>query len=157
MAPALVDKEIAAPALLRLLAYWEAKRGERRWPRRSDIDPVEFPYVLGNVTLIDVVGSPPQFRIRLFGENLARKVGVELTGQTLDAIPFPELRAHLTMRCCQIVERGTPYRTKGEYLMDGRQSRHEMLALPLSTDGVRVDMLLVAFWFTERQRYRPFP
>ena len=157
MAPALVDKEITAPALLRLLAYWEAKRGERRWPRRSDVDPVDFPYVLGNVTLIDVVGSPPQFRIRLFGENLARKVGIELTGQALDAVPFPELRDHLTMRCRQIVERGTPYRTKGEYLMDGRQSRHEMLALPLSTDGVSVDMLLVAFWFTERQRHRPFP
>jgi hypothetical protein len=154
---ALVDKEIAAPALIRLLAYWEAKRGERRWPRRGDIDPVDFPYVLGNVTLIDVRDSPPQFRIRLFGENLARKVGVELTGQALDTIPFPELRDHLVMRCRQIVERGTPYRTKGEYLMDGRQSRHEMVALPLSTDGVTIDMLLIAFWFTERQRYRPFP
>jgi len=154
-AAGLADKEITAEPLLRLVDYWEKKRGERCWPSRADIDPVDFPYILGNVALIEVAGLPPRFRIRLFGDNLVRKVGIEVTGRMLDAVPLPQLRDHFAMRCRQIVARGTPYRTRGDYFMDGRPSRHEMVALPLSADGRAIDMLPFAFWFaTERRSWR---
>lgn len=151
---ALIDKEIAAPALLRLLDYWETKRGRRRFPARRDLDPLDFPYLLGNVALIDVQRSPQRFRIRLFGDNLVRKTGIEVTGRMLDEVPLPQLREHFARRCTEIVERGTPYRTKGEYFMDDRPSRHELLVLPLSDDDTVVSMLLFAFWFAEDPRIR---
>jgi hypothetical protein len=154
---ALVDKELTAPALLRLYDYWERKRGARHWPARRDIDPLDFGYVLGNIALIDVFGEPPAFRVRLFGDNLVRKIGVEVTGKRLEDIPLPQLREHFALRCRQIVERGTPYRTKGDYFMDGRASRHELLVLPLSADGTRIDMLLFAFWWEEPAARRPKP
>ncbi|MGO8914958.1 MAG: PAS domain-containing protein [Stellaceae bacterium] len=150
----LVDKEIEAPPLLRLLDYWETKRGKRRFPARRDLDPLDFSYLLGNVALIDVLRTPLRFRIRLFGDNLVRKAGIEVTGRMLDEVPLPQLREHFARRCAEIVERGTPYRTKGDYFMDERPSRHEMLALPLSDDGAAVSMLLFAFWFAEDPRIR---
>ena len=150
----LADKEIAAPPLLRLYDYWEAKRGQRRHPARRDLDPLDFRYVLGNVALIDVLRSPWRFRIRLFGDNLVRKVGIELTGRMLDEVPLPQLREHFALRCRQIAERGTPYRTRGDYFMDERPSRHELLVLPLSDDGEAVSMLLFAFWFADDLRIR---
>lgn len=150
MNAALVDKELSAPPLLRLLDYWETKRGPRRFPSRRDIDPLDFVYVLGNVGLLDVIRDPLRFRIRLFGENLVRRVGVEVTGKLLDEVPLPQLRGHFALRCGQIVERGTPYRTKGDYFLDERPSQHELLVLPLSEDGAAVSMLLFAFWFLDQ-------
>jgi hypothetical protein len=111
----LVDKEITAPPLLRLFDYWETKRGQRPWPARRDIDPLDFHYVLGNVALLDVLRQPWRFRVRLFGDNLARRIGIEVTGRMLDEVPLPQLRDHFAQRCREIVERGTTYRTKGEY------------------------------------------
>jgi hypothetical protein len=51
--------------LRRLLAYWQERRGARRFPARGDVDPVEFRYALGHVSMVDVVGDPPRFRFRL--------------------------------------------------------------------------------------------
>lgn len=151
----LADKDIVSPPLLRLLAYWEGRRGTRRWPARRDIDPLDFPYVLGNVALVDVLAEPMRFRVRLFGDNLVRRIGVEITGKMLDEVPLPELRDHFARRCRQIVERGTPYRTSGEYFIDNRLLQHELVVLPLSDDDQQINMLLVAFWFIEtRERVR---
>jgi hypothetical protein len=151
---ALVDKELTAPPLLRLLDYWETKRGPRRFPSRRDIDPLDFVYILGNVGLIDVLREPLRFRIRLFGENLVHKIGVEVTGKLLDELPLPELRDHFTLRCRQIVERGAPYRTRGDYFLDEHSSLHELLVLPLSEDGAEISMLLFAFWFADQGQRR---
>jgi hypothetical protein len=145
----LVDKELTAPALLRLLRYWEEKRGGRRWPARRDIDPLDFAYVLGNVALLEVLRQPQRFRVRLFGENLVRRIGLEVTGKLLDDVPLPGLRSHFATRCREIVERGAPYRTKGEYFIDERPSHHELIVLPLSEDGETINMLLFAFWFLD--------
>ncbi len=41
------DLELDDDRLLRLFAHWLAKRGERLFPSKAEIDPVEFRYVLG--------------------------------------------------------------------------------------------------------------
>lgn len=153
----LVDKELTAAPLLRLLDYWETKRGPRRFPSRRDIDPLDFAYLLGNVGLLDVLREPLRFRVRLCGENLVHKIGAEVTGKLLDELPLPELREHFAQRCRQIVERGAPYRTSGDYVLDERSSRHELLVLPLSEDGEAVSMLLFAFWFADQAPRRAAP
>ena len=50
-APAL---ELNDDRLRRLFAYWLEKRGDRLFPAKAEIDPVEFSYILGYVTLVDV-------------------------------------------------------------------------------------------------------
>jgi len=38
------------------------EEGERRFPARADIDPLDFGYVLGHVMLLDVLRDPLRFR-----------------------------------------------------------------------------------------------
>jgi hypothetical protein len=47
--------EARDPRLRRLYAYWQEKCGDRLFPDRADIDPVDFPYILGLVTIVDIV------------------------------------------------------------------------------------------------------
>src|SRR4051794_34289618 len=54
---------IRAARLQRLHPYWTERKGDRRMPARRDIDPLDFPYLLGNIMLLDVVGEPPRFRV----------------------------------------------------------------------------------------------
>lgn len=152
---ALTDKALTAPPLLRLLDYWETRRGARRYPARRDIDPLDFAYVLGNVGLLDVLREPLRFRIRLFGANLVRRTGIEVTGKLLDEVKLPQLRYHFDERCREIVARGTPYSTGGDYFMDERPSRHELLVLPFAEDGATISMLLFAFWFLDQEPRGP--
>jgi hypothetical protein len=37
--------------------YWQSKRGERRMPRRSDIEPSEIVPLLPNLLIIEVLGG----------------------------------------------------------------------------------------------------
>ena len=66
-----------------LYRYWEGKRRGRTMPARADIDPLELRQQLANLILVDVAGSPPQFRIRLAGTDIVSRYGAELTGRAL--------------------------------------------------------------------------
>ena len=72
-APSIAAK-IADPRLRRFYDYWTGKCGERRFPARRDIDPLDFPYVLGNLMLVDVLRDPQRFRVRLHGTNLVARM-----------------------------------------------------------------------------------
>ena len=61
--------------LRRLLAYWLEKRGDRLFPAKAEIDPVEFPYILGYVTLVDVERDRRRYRFRLDGSILVSLSG----------------------------------------------------------------------------------
>ena len=82
--------------LRRLYEYWLAKKGQRRFPSRRDIDPVDFPYVLGHVILFDVMRDPLRFRVRVHGTEMVAKAGYDLTGKFLDALPITDYRPYRT-------------------------------------------------------------
>lgn len=50
--------QIGHPTLRRAVELWCAKRGERKAPLRSDIDPVEFQFALGYISLVEARGDP---------------------------------------------------------------------------------------------------
>jgi hypothetical protein len=62
----------------RLYYYWLAKEGDRRFPAHGDIDPLDFIYVLGHVTLLDVVRDPLRFRFSVHGTEMVRRAGYDL-------------------------------------------------------------------------------
>jgi len=132
------------PGLARLYAYWDEKRGDRPFPSRADIDPLDFAYVLGNVILVDVLHAPLRFRIRLYGSNLAQRMNFDMTGRDLDDHPCPEFRARVARDWQQTVESRQITRKTIDEWLDDRRVRYESLRLPLSTDGRTIDMLLVA-------------
>lgn len=132
---------IASPRLGRLYGYWEARRGDRPMPSRADIDPLDFTWILGNVSLIDV-GADGDFRWRLDGTNLTVFFGCDMTGRSILDYPFQGHIASLHGSLLEAVQARAPLRTMRRFSSDAHRWDYESLFLPLSADGGRVDMLL---------------
>src|SRR5438445_5428741 len=96
------------PNLVRMYEYWRARRHGRDFPGRSDIDPLDFTFALGNIELIDVLRDPLQFRYRLFGVNIAMRDGYDLTGKTVDDIREPHFRALVRAAFEEVIELRRP-------------------------------------------------
>ena len=130
------------PMLRQLCSYWIRQCGGRTMPRRCDLDPVEMSFALGNLILVDVERDPPVFRFRLYGTNVARYFGDDLTGRTTsvfddglrDAIEEPYRRA---------VDEKKPFYCEHLYEDRKRTIRATNLLLPLSDDNDLVNMILV--------------
>jgi hypothetical protein len=145
--------DIKHPRLRQLYDYWDGKRGGREMPARADLDPIDMRFAIGDVVLADVIdGDPPRFRIRLHGTNLAERTNFDLTGKMLDEMPVPEFRELVTRTFRKVVRTREPLHALAERLLDGRMQRYEAIILPLSSDGERVDRLMVGMIFEPLRR-----
>jgi len=143
---------IVNPRLRRLYDYWCERRGERRFPARADIDPLDLSFLMGNLILVDVApGEPPGFFIRLHGTNLVQWAGYELTGKALSELPDGEFRQLATRTFTRVAKTGEPFHGNRDRVLDGRPRRYETLVLPLSKDGERVDMLLAGLIYDDER------
>jgi hypothetical protein len=140
--PALPEIEIVDPCIRQLYDYWLSKRGERRYPARAEIDPLDFRYALGDVTLVEVGADRRSFTYRLHGSNLSARDGYDLTGKTLEAIPEAEYRERVRRGFTIAVDTGAPRHGIRDIVVDGRRRCFEYLILPLASDGNDIDMLL---------------
>ena len=131
------------PTLRRLQDYWQAQRRDRDFPARRDIDPIDFRFALGHVSLIDVLRSPLRFRFRLVATQITEHLGYEMTGKTADQIPEPQVRRYVLTQYRRVVEARRPLIDGGEETLDHRLWRYQAIYLPLSSDGVIIDMLAV--------------
>ena len=52
------------PDLQRLLAYWRRRCDGRAFPRRADIDPLDFGYMLERIALTEIHENPRRYRDR---------------------------------------------------------------------------------------------
>lgn len=136
-------ESIEHPDLRTLYDYWNGRRCGRRWPARSDINPVELKFALGNMSLIDVSRDPLRFTFRLVGTLFSQRLGAELTGKTVDDIPDAAYRERVNAAYREVVEAGEPNVTQGERIFDDKPRRFETLRLPLSEDGKSVTMILI--------------
>jgi hypothetical protein len=142
--------ELQSPTLQRLYRYWRGKwQDGDRLPGRSDIDPLDFSYALGDVTLVDVLQEPLRFRFRLDGTRHVEHFGFDMTGQMLDDFPEPGMQQSIFESYRDIVENRTPRRRYRDLTADGRPFRYEALLLPLASDGEHVDMIIVAIAFQD--------
>lgn len=140
--------EARDPRLRRLYEYWLGKARGRLFPARADLDPVDFPYILGYVTLVDITaqrpGKPRRYRFRLDGSHLTAISGIDYTSRYLDELPWPDYVAFITWSYDRVVESRAPlgYRRQGD--IDKRSFDEETIILPLGADGETVDKLMVA-------------
>ncbi|MCG8548590.1 MAG: PAS domain-containing protein [Alphaproteobacteria bacterium] len=63
------------PKVKQLIAYWHSVHTNEGLPAGRHIDPVRCPNLLANIRLIDVVGLPRRFRVRLTGERIREHFG----------------------------------------------------------------------------------
>lgn len=142
------------PRLKRFYAYWEERRGARRFPARRDLDPVDFAYILGFIMLMEVHREPLRFRFRLHGTELVRHGGYDMTGKWLEDLPGAENQRAMLERCLSLVETGKPQFVRSERLLDGRLLRYEAVWVPLSDDGETINMLMRALCYRDA---KPLP
>jgi hypothetical protein len=130
--------------LRRLFAYWMEKRSGRLFPSRAEVDPVDFRYVLGYVTLVEVESNPPRYRFRLDGSILVDLSGTDYTGRYLDELPGAEYVTFIKDSYDRVVESGKPYCYRKRGLFDQQYFSEETLILPLGSRPPTVEMLMVA-------------
>jgi hypothetical protein len=139
------------PVAIRLYLYWLKCRGAKQFPSRDDIDPIDFRFALGRVSLIDVLEQPRRYRYRLVGTMVTDHLGYEMTGKFLDQLPESQVRAYLDQLYGSVVAQRVPIHEGGQTVLDGRLWKYESLVLPLSSEGQAVD-LLMAYRATDRPK-----
>jgi hypothetical protein len=145
------DVTFIHPPLQQLLDYWQAKRGARSFPSRHDLDPLEMPFAIGNLLLLDVVpGDPLRFRYRLWGSNVAQQLGRDMTGHFVDEWEPKEFAEQLHRDYSGVVQRRQPERRVFDEVIGDRLFTHERLLLPLG-EADQVTMILAGIYHA-RQR-----
>lgn len=138
----------AQPMLLELYAHWDELRGQRRFPRRQDLDPATMLGILGNLMVIAVErpasGERPVFRYRLIGTSVTFAAGYDLTGSSFDDLPDPEFRDFCQALFEHAVRLARPLSAAGRRWIAGEEWAFDSILLPLSEDGLGVDAFLAA-------------
>lgn len=138
--------ELNQPLLLQLYAYWNGRRDSRRFPVREYIDPLDLKFILGSLILIDIEPDPLRFRYRLFGSEIARRQGFDMTGKYNDQHPWPEFAARVRDVYKGVMENGEPALIRRRGLIGDQPMDHQSLILPLGRD--KVEMILVGVIFS---------
>lgn len=134
---------IRTPLLQRLYRDWENRRCGREFPARADFDVLELGYIVGSLSLLDVLYHPLRFRFRVHASRVTERVGYEMTGKDLDDLPARDTRAMVREHYAAVVEQRAPIvQMRERQIVDDRIISCEVLALPLARDGTTIDMIM---------------
>jgi len=132
------------PAVRTIVGYWVRIHPAAGLPGRQHFDPIDVPRLLSNIRLLDVIGCPPRFRVRLMGTRLREFFGSDQTGRWLDEV-FSNLDGSITQsELLKAVETKAPRWRRGKPALDVEKDFMDMerVYLPFARDGQRVDMIL---------------
>jgi hypothetical protein len=133
---------IHSDVLLRLVAHWERMRGRRGMPARADFDPLQVRYALGYISLIEVHRDPLRFYFRLDGTKQVELFGVDCTRRYLDEAMPGDHAAMAWASYREVVENAAPRYHRRKIQFHERLIDYEVVILPFSRDGERVDLLM---------------
>jgi hypothetical protein len=145
---ATVLPETAHPKIVRIYEYWKKiapKDGVL--PGRRDIDPVDIPTLLENIWLLDVLGEPKRFRVRLIGENIRSLGNPVKPGDFLDQHLGDASPAVGDLRFVAAERQPLWFRGDAELHHTSTMFELERLFLPFAMDGATVDLILGAAVF----------
>ena len=119
--------------------YWASKRGDRRLPRRADVDPGEIKDLLPYILIADLVGELPRVRYRLVGTKVAAASGIELTGHYLDEFVAGDVENEWQDYYGRVRDDARPlFGNATVPRLDGELFRYEFGLFPLTTSGTAV-------------------
>ena len=127
--------ETGYAAIAQIESYWEAIRGTRLLPKRSDIDPRGIELALENAFILERV-APGIARLRIAGTHLNDLMGIEVRGMPLTTFFAPEARAEVADLLETVFQ--TPamgaLRLTSAPGPDGDRLAARMVLLPLKSD-----------------------
>lgn len=150
-----VDDRIAASheSVGAIVAYWRKKCGDQRMPRRADIDPFELKSYLPCITLVDVVPDARRFVYRLVGTHEVAGRGSDPTGLCVSEAFYAESEEAGLATYEYVVRERRPFCFRDPYVTpDNWHEEEDTVYLPLSEDGITVNMILV---YTHSIDFRP--
>lgn len=137
--PSALESEVNRAAY----AHWCRLRGDRAMPARADLDPADIVPLLPHLLLLDVQWEPMDFRYRLIG-TLVAELSAEHSGRWMRDLPHQAPPSHIFAACETVARGAEPIITNVPYEGKLRDIRRlEDVMMPLSNDGLRVNMLFI--------------
>jgi len=134
----------SSDSVQQLYRYWRSKCDGDRLPRRRDIDPIEIPRFLSQLTIVEVVPDERRYVYRLVGTTEVEVRGRDPTGKSvIEGFFGPSIEDALSCYDTVVATRRPHYDPTPYVTPDGRYSDDETLFLPLSEDGETVSRVLV--------------
>lgn len=132
------------PEIAALAAYWESIRPDGGLPGRQHFDPVDIPHLLPAIRMLDVVGDPPRYRIRLVGTRIVASLGEDHTGRWLDEVYPGFENSSACLGLDTVLRTGKlNWRRGNPRVIEGKEFMViERIYLPFARDGRSVDMIL---------------
>jgi PAS domain len=125
---------VSHPELDALQALWTKMRGDRPLPQRADFDLKTVLRWARHLSIATAMRTG-RFQFRLFGTDLARVYGQDLTGRFLDELTPRDLWSVITLHYQEVVRTRLPLFAPIS-LANGRwYSEVSRLLLPLATEG----------------------
>jgi hypothetical protein len=137
------------PIIQHAFAYWRSIHLDQGLPGRQHLDPTEIPHLLAHIRLLDVVGEPPRFRVRLSGTHVETYLGRARPGEWFDML-FENFESTPTYGSFMAaVETRQPNWRSGlcELKSGDTFLPVERIQLPFASDGETVDMIMVCVVF----------
>lgn len=133
-----------AEATRLFLDLWNRKAAGRFAPARADIDWLEMPMdVVPRIIIVDVLGPPLDFQYRFFGTWHVQCHGRDLTGTCVSEYAEPDYRAFVLKEYAGVVGARQPTLSVVAMTLKDLPYTCEILRLPLSSDAVDVDKIMV--------------
>ena len=124
-----------------LYDYWNEVRGDRRAPRRLEIEPARIAGILPESFILERVDLR-SYRFRLAGTKICEYFGTEFRGQNYLDAWNAEDRAVLTAHLAIVAEQAAIALVEFEAWGAGRSVVFEALFVPVVQSGSAVDRLL---------------
>lgn len=126
------------------LRYWTERCGSKSLASRADLDPAHIVPILPYVMLIDVPEDPADFRFRLVGTKMVELMRADYTGRWMSDIPHLCKPSRTWTSFRRAVKARRPLTNEASFLRSRKKTiGGEEILLPLSDDGIRVNMLFV--------------
>ncbi len=135
----------ATGGVAQVFRYWNRVRGGRIMPSPADIDFLELRAWLPGIVMIEVAeGSQRELIYRVVGERAIRLRGYDPTGMTVAKAAFGRSVPYVLANYGIVIDLRIPlYGWTDAKGADSKSGAAGTLLLPLSSDGRRVDRVLV--------------
>ena len=130
------------PKLQSLLEFWRRQQADAAVPVAEDLDPEDLKEWLGNLLIMDVIEGD-NFIYSYYGESFERAFGESMVGKSIELLPDAQ-RALLHDEYERARIGRAPIARVYTAEFDGKLATWERLVLPLSTNGEKVDKLMVS-------------
>lgn len=128
---------------------WETLRQGERLPARRDVGMDQLAPWLGIVSLVEVHSDPRRFKWRLIGSEITRRMGRDATGRWFDELYEPGVLEGYERNYSLAVDAKVPMQFRGDLEFVGKEFlQFKAIHLPLASNGVDVDMLLLLLDFS---------